>query len=79
MPISEIHGNLTLTRCKQHQDMPIQFFDTVSHEPVCVHCKMVGSHSTGENAHHPLITINEAYADGLSRLLQVPPPPWPCR
>jgi len=68
--ISEVQGNLTLTRCKQHPDMPIQFYDKVTHEPVCVHCKMVGSHSCGDNAHHPLVTINEAYAENLAVLQQ---------
>eukprot|EP01001_Neometanema_parovale_P008686 NODE_4950_length_997_cov_145.678490_g4743_i0.p1 GENE.NODE_4950_length_997_cov_145.678490_g4743_i0~~NODE_4950_length_997_cov_145.678490_g4743_i0.p1 ORF type:complete len:304 (-),score=35.62 NODE_4950_length_997_cov_145.678490_g4743_i0:85-897(-) len=31
---------------------------------------MVGSHSQGENALHPLISINEAYADNVVRLQQ---------
>lgn len=41
--------------------MPVQFFDPVAHIPVCVHCKMSGSHSTGDFANHPLVPIQEAY------------------
>eukprot|EP01006_Ploeotia_vitrea_P017777 TRINITY_DN49012_c0_g2_i1.p1 TRINITY_DN49012_c0_g2~~TRINITY_DN49012_c0_g2_i1.p1 ORF type:complete len:507 (+),score=25.73 TRINITY_DN49012_c0_g2_i1:74-1594(+) len=63
--IGEVTGQLTLTRCKEHPEMPVQFFDITTFQPVCVHCKMVGSHSTGENASHPLIPINEAYKQNM--------------
>lgn len=57
-------------RCHVH-NMPIEFYDPISRVPVCVHCKMVGSHSTGEAATHKLITIAEAYKSAVDASLQV--------
>eukprot|EP00668_Euglena_longa_P048402 GGOE01065470.1.p1 GENE.GGOE01065470.1~~GGOE01065470.1.p1 ORF type:complete len:519 (-),score=147.96 GGOE01065470.1:203-1759(-) len=70
VPVAEVQGNLTLSRCRQHPDMPVQFYDPIAHEAVCVHCKMVGSHSAGEKARHALVTINDAYTENVAALLQ---------
>lgn len=48
-----------------HPSQVVEFFDPVLHTPVCVHCKMVGSHSSGEAAMHRLVGIDAAYRDAL--------------
>jgi hypothetical protein len=52
-------------KCRYHNDKPIEFFCTSCHVPVCVYCKMVGNHSSGEAAKHPLISVSEAYKSVL--------------
>ncbi|KAL0213656.1 hypothetical protein P9112_005840 [Eukaryota sp. TZLM1-RC] len=47
--------------CLKHEDMALEFFCPVCFIPICVHCKMIGSHSSGECAGHKLIPISEAY------------------
>jgi len=49
------------------------FFDPVLYVPVSVRDKMVGSHSTGENAQHKLIGIGDAYEVAISESLKVDP------
>ncbi|CUE62352.1 Hypothetical protein, putative [Bodo saltans] len=48
--------------------MPVQFFDPVAHLPVCIHCKMSGSHSSGEYSTHQLVPIQEAYQSSMEDL-----------
>lgn len=48
--------------------MPVQFFDPIAHIPVCIHCKMSGTHSTGENATHHLVPIQDAYQSSMDDL-----------
>ena len=50
-----------LACCPVHKSQQIEYYDPVLNVPVCVHCKMVGSHSSGAAANHRLISINEAY------------------
>jgi vacuolar-type H+-ATPase subunit D/Vma8 len=52
--------------CPTHQKQPLEFWDSVWNMPVCVYCKMVGSHSAGDAATHPLIPIAEAYTQALA-------------
>ncbi|OUM69473.1 hypothetical protein PIROE2DRAFT_2561, partial [Piromyces sp. E2] len=47
--------------CSQHKDKMIEFFCSQCHIPVCVYCKMVGHHSSGEAAKHKLVSVAEAY------------------
>jgi len=47
--------------CNQHKDKIIEFFCSQCHIPVCVYCKMVGHHSSGEAAKHKLVSVSEAY------------------
>ena len=51
--------------CEHHPDMKIEFFCPQCHVPVCVHCKMVGSHSGGEAAAHKLVPVSVAYQEAL--------------
>ncbi|EPZ34349.1 hypothetical protein ROZALSC1DRAFT_26480 [Rozella allomycis CSF55] len=52
----EVFGN-----CRHHADKAVEFFCPQCHVPVCVHCKMVGHHSSGESAKHKLVSVQEAY------------------
>lgn len=51
--------------CPHHKSTAVEYFCQLCHMPVCVHCKMVGSHSAGEAAHHALIGIEDAYDAAL--------------
>lgn len=47
--------------CSEHSQVQLQFFCESCRIPVCVHCKMVGNHSSGQASLHKLISIKEAY------------------
>lgn len=55
------NGSQTFSSCRIHPDKIVEFFCPSCSRPVCVHCKMVGHHSTGDAARHKLITIAEAF------------------
>lgn len=57
----EGNGAQTFSHCRIHPDKIVEFFCPSCSRPVCVHCKMVGHHSTGDAARHKLITIAEAF------------------
>ena len=57
----EGNGSQTFSSCRIHPDKIVEFFCPSCSRPVCVHCKMVGHHSTGDAARHKLITIAEAF------------------
>ena len=48
-------------KCAKHPDVEVEYFCNACRHAVCVHCKMVGSHSIGTEASHKLIPIWEAY------------------
>ncbi|KAJ5079887.1 zinc finger protein constans-like 10 [Anaeramoeba ignava] len=52
-------------KCPIHPDVEIEFYCPICKISVCVHCKMVGNHSTGEAATHKLIPINSAYQEAI--------------
>lgn len=54
-------GPQTFSACRHHSDKLVEFFCPTCSRPVCVHCKMVGHHSTGDAARHKLITVAEAF------------------
>ncbi|KXS19890.1 hypothetical protein M427DRAFT_504927 [Gonapodya prolifera JEL478] len=47
--------------CQSHGDKPVEFYCHQCHLPVCVVCKMTGSHSVGDAASHKLLRLDEAY------------------
>lgn len=57
--------------CPHHPSLTVEFFCPICFVPVCVHCKMVGSHSTGEASQHKLVGIAEAYTKAFSESQQV--------
>lgn len=68
VPLDQMQNSLGSILCSEHSNMPVQFYDPVAHVPVCVHCKMSGSHSTGENANHPLVPIHDAFDASVADL-----------
>jgi hypothetical protein len=56
--------------CRHHTDKNVEFFCSQCHVPVCVHCKMVGHHSSGEASRHKLISVAEAYTTVLEEANQ---------
>eukprot|EP00758_Cryptobia_borreli_P019960 Tbor_TRINITY_DN930_c0_g1::TRINITY_DN930_c0_g1_i1::g.21204::m.21204 len=66
--LDDMQNSVGMTFCKEHTNMPVQFYDPIAHVPVCVHCKMSGSHSAGENAKHPLVPIQDAYISTMEEL-----------
>jgi hypothetical protein len=51
--------------CPTHKKN-VEFFCSYCHIPVCVYCKMVGHHSSGEAAKHKLVSVVEAYQTVLA-------------
>ena len=66
--LNEMQSTVGLTMCREHPTLPVQFFDPVLHVPICIQCKMTGSHSTGENAKHQLVPIQDAYQSSMDDL-----------
>ena len=59
IPLSEAMGSME--NCPIHSDTKVEYYCTKCRMPVCMQCKMTGSHSRGDNASHPLIPIKDAY------------------
>ncbi|SPR01266.1 unnamed protein product (mitochondrion) [Plasmodiophora brassicae] len=47
--------------CVYHPDNTIAYYCHLCQVPVCIHCKMIGSHSAGDASTHKLTAIREAY------------------
>ena len=47
--------------CATHPDKSVEFFCPTCHIPICVSCKMIGHHASGEAAAHKLIGVSDAY------------------
>jgi len=52
-------------KCQQHPECTLEFYCPVDNEPLCVYCKISGTHSGGEKVDHPIIKISEAYTKAL--------------
>lgn len=59
--------------CPTHFDTPVDYFCTVCKVPVCINCKMVGSHSTSETATHTFSRILDAYHRALAEAKESDP------
>ena len=51
--------------CPLHKDIRVEYYCPQCQVPVCLTCKMTGSHSKGEAASHPLISIKQAYTEAV--------------
>ena len=49
------------SKCPFHSKMDVEFFCPDCDVPVCIYCKMVGSHSQGEANNHRLIGVRVAW------------------
>lgn len=54
-------GPQAFASCRQHSDRLVEYYCPTCSRPVCVSCKMIGHHSTGEAAKHRLVTVQEAF------------------
>ncbi|KAM3142405.1 hypothetical protein pb186bvf_005562 [Paramecium bursaria] len=59
--------------CHQHPDQKLELYCTVDRQPLCVYCKIGGSHSTGESAGHPLVKIQDAYVKSIYESKEIDP------
>ena len=53
------------SKCPIHPQIDVEFYCQTCEIPVCVHCKMVGSHSYGEMGSHKLIGIGSAWQQAV--------------
>ena len=51
--------------CPVHKDENVEYYCPQCQEPVCLKCKMTGTHSRGEAASHVLLPIKQAYNDAV--------------
>ena len=65
----EVGGNLDVfkSRCPCHPSQHVEFFCPTCDIPVCIHCKMVGSHSSGEPGTHTLVGLDSAWKAAVER------------
>eukprot|EP00949_MAST-11_sp_MAST-11-sp1_P000671 g671.t1 len=63
----ELGGTLDVfkSRCPVHASQHVEFFCPTCDIPVCIHCKMVGSHSSGEPGNHTLIGLDTAWKSAV--------------
>lgn len=61
VPISD--SNKDFQVCPLHPGQRVQYYCTVCNCPVCLECKVHGTHSKGEAARHRLTHISEAFAN----------------
>lgn len=67
-PVFEKHTRVALTEsqadfqtCPLHPKNRVQYYCPKCHCPVCLECKIHGSHSKGEAARHHLVSVAEAF------------------
>jgi len=53
------------SKCPFHSNMDVEFFCPECDVPVCIYCKMVGSHSTGAFNNHRLIGVRVAWKKAI--------------
>lgn len=71
-PIGRGMGGVdTFGNCRNHPDEEIKYYCSQCHIPVCITCKMVGNHSTGEANRHQLINVGDAYRAVLEEAKKV--------
>lgn len=59
MPLDK--GPQSFSTCKTHVEKLVEFYCPTCNIPVCVNCKMIGHHSTGDSSRHKLVTVLEAF------------------
>jgi hypothetical protein len=53
---ADVFGN-----CKHHPSRPVQYFCSQCHEPICIDCTIMGSHSKVEPGKHTLVSVEEYF------------------
>ena len=52
--------------CTDHETKKVEFFCQTCQVPLCVYCKMLGSHASGDYANHGIIAIENAYSNAIN-------------
>lgn len=55
-------------KCPEHPHCNVMYYCMKCHRPICMDCKVKGSHAHGEFAKHKLIPIEKAYSDAMGIL-----------
>ena len=70
--ILEKHKRIKLTEarvmmefCPIHPEEKAEFYCSICQAPVCITCKMSGSHSKGKESTHPLVPLRIAYSESI--------------
>jgi hypothetical protein len=63
IPLSE--AKALMETCPAHSQMRAEYYCPQCQLPVCMTCKMTGSHSRGDAASHALVTVAQAYQEAL--------------
>ena len=59
--------------CNFHPESNVEFYCSTCMLPICINCKMVGSHSTPETASHSFERISDAYSRALAEASEPDP------
>lgn len=59
--------------CREHSDMVLEYFCNTCKVPICIHCKMAGSHSLPSTADHVLLPIQDAYRRAVTESRELDP------
>lgn len=70
-PLEE--AQINVQKCPEHPDHHVEYYCPKCHLPICLECKVKGSHAHGDPAKHKLIPIAQAYNDALA-ILRKPSP-----
>jgi hypothetical protein len=63
VPIAESRGLMEF--CPLHPDVHVEFYCPDCRAPVCLNCKMTGTHSKGDASSHVLVPVSKAYQEAL--------------
>jgi hypothetical protein len=67
-----IEARLLVEFCAVHPKFHVEYYCEDCYQPPCGRCKLVGSHSKGTPATHPVIPITEAYNRALEETAESP-------
>lgn len=71
LPLEE--AIITVQKCPEHPDHNVEYYCPKCHLPICLECKVNGSHAHGDPAKHKLLPISQAYEDAMT-ILKKPSP-----
>ena len=58
-------GLIEMQKCPEHPHLNVMYYCLKCHLPICLDCKVKGSHAHGEASKHKLIPIDQAYKEAL--------------
>ena len=64
---------ITVQKCPEHPQLDVLYYCTKCHTPICLDCKVKGSHAHGDPSKHKLIPIEQAYKEAMTQLKKPDP------